>query len=154
MDKHNIDQIVVAIPSSTPEERKRIYGECTKTDCKLRTLPNVRELSLDEIGDVRLRDVDVADLLGREEIILNTRAVSGYIAGECVLVTGGGGSIGSELCRQLCKVAPARIVIFDMYENDAYMLRNELLAEYDDIDLVIEIGNVCEGAGRGAISAV
>ena len=89
VDKHNIDQIVVAIPSSTPEERKRIYGECTKTDCKLRTLPNVRELSLDEIGDVRLRDVDVADLLGREEIILNTRAVSGYIAGETVLVTGG-----------------------------------------------------------------
>ena len=146
VDKHNIDQIVVAIPSSTPEERKRIYGECTKTDCKLRTLPNVRELSLDEIGDVRLRDVDVADLLGREEIILNTRAVSGYIAGETVLVTGGGGSIGSELCRQLCKVAPARIVIFDMYENDAYMLRNELLAEYDDIEIVIEIGSVCDEA--------
>lgn len=144
VDKHNIDQIVVAIPSSTPEERKRIYGECTKTDCKLRTLPNVRELSLDEIGDVRLRDVDVADLLGREEIILNTRAVSGYIAGETVLVTGGGGSIGSELCRQLCKVAPARIVIFDMYENDAYMLRNELLSEYDDIEMIIEIGNVCD----------
>lgn len=144
VDKHNIDQIVVAIPSSTPEERKRIYGECTKTDCKLRTLPNVRELSLDEIGDVRLRDVDVADLLGREEIILNTRAVSGYIAGETVLVTGGGGSIGSELCRQLCKVTPARIVIFDMYENDAYMLRNELLAEYDGIEMIIEIGNVCD----------
>ena len=154
VDKHNIDQIVVAIPSSTPEERKRIYGECTKTDCKLRTLPNVRELSLDEIGDVRLRDVDVADLLGREEIILNTRAVSGYIAGETVLVTGGGGSIGSELCRQLCKVAPARIVIFDMYENDAYMLRNELLAEYDDIDLVIEIGNVCDGAPERGVREV
>ena len=153
VDKHNIDQIVVAIPSSTPEERKRIYGECTKTDCKLRTLPNVRELSLDEIGDVRLRDVDVADLLGREEIILNTRAVSGYIAGETVLVTGGGGSIGSELCRQLCKVAPARIVIFDMYENDAYMLRNELLAEYDDIDLVIEIGNVCAETRLNAVCA-
>lgn len=146
VDRYDIDQIVVAIPSSTPEERKRIYGECTKTDCKLRTLPNVRELSLEEIGDVRLRDVDVADLLGREEIILNTRAVSGYIAGETVLVTGGGGSIGSELCRQLCKVAPARIVIFDMYENDAYMLKNELLAEYDDIDVVIEIGNVCDEA--------
>ncbi len=146
VDKYNISQIVVAIPSSTPEERKRIYGECTKTDCRLRTLPNVRELSLDEIGDVRLRDVDVADLLGREEIVLNTRAVSGYIAGETVLVTGGGGSIGSELARQLCKVAPARIVIFDMYENDAYMLRNELLAEYDDIDFVIEIGNVCDEA--------
>lgn len=144
VDRYDIEQIVVAIPSSTPEERKRIYGECTKTDCRLRTLPNVRALSLDEIGDVSLRDVDVADLLGREEIVLNTRAVSGYIAGETVLVTGGGGSIGSELCRQLCTVAPARIVIFDIYENDAYMLRNELLSEYDDIDIVIEIGNVCD----------
>ena len=144
VDRYDIEQIVVAIPSSTPEERKRIYGECTKTDCRLRTLPNVRALSLDEIGDVSLRDVDVADLLGREEIVLNTRAVSGYIAGETVLVTGGGGSIGSELCRQLCTVAPARIVILDIYENDAYMLRNELLSEYDDIDIIIEIGNVCD----------
>lgn len=144
VDRYDIEQIVVAIPSSTPEERKRIYGECTKTDCRLRTLPNVRALSLDEIGDVSLCDVDVADLLGREEIVLNTRAVSGYIAGETVLVTGGGGSIGSELCRQLCTVAPARIVIFDIYENDAYMLRNELLSEYDDIDIIIEIGNVCD----------
>ena len=144
VDRYDIEQIVVAIPSSTPEERKRIYGECTKTDCRLRTLPNVRALSLDEIGDVSLRDVDVADLLGREEIVLNTRAVSGYIAGETVLVTGGGGSIGSELCRQLCTVAPARIDIFDIYENDAYMLRNELLSEYDDIDIIIEIGNVCD----------
>ncbi len=144
VNRYDIEQIVVAIPSSTPEERKRIYGECTKTDCRLRTLPNVRALSLDEIGDVSLRDVDVADLLGREEIVLNTRAVSGYIAGETVLVTGGGGSIGSELCRQLCTVAPARIVIFDIYENDAYMLRNELLSEYDDIDIIIEIGNVCD----------
>ncbi len=144
VDKYQIEQIVVAIPSSTPEERRHIYGECTKTDCRLRTLPNVRELSLEEIGDVRLRDVDVADLLGREEIVLNTRAVSGFIAGETVLVTGGGGSIGSELCRQICKVAPARIVIFDIYENDAYMLRNELIAEHDDIEVVIEIGSVCE----------
>ncbi|NHM13390.1 polysaccharide biosynthesis protein [Xiamenia xianingshaonis] len=144
VDRYDVEQIVVAIPSSTPDERKRIYAECTKTECKLRTLPNVRELSLDEIGDVSLRDVDVADLLGREEILLNTRAVSGYIAGETILVTGGGGSIGSELCRQLCCVAPTRIVIFDIYENDAYMLRNELLSRYDDIDVVIEIGSICD----------
>ncbi len=144
VDKYDIEQIVVAIPSSTLEERKRIFGICAKTDCKLRTLPNIRELRIDELGDVSLRDVDVADLLGREEIVLNTRTVSGYIAGETVLVTGGGGSIGSELARQLCRVAPARIVIFDMYENDAYMLRNELLSEYNDIDIVIEIGSVCD----------
>ncbi|MEG0504623.1 MAG: nucleoside-diphosphate sugar epimerase/dehydratase, partial [Raoultibacter sp.] len=144
VDKYDIEHIVVAIPSSTLEERKRIFGICTKTDCKLRTLPNIRELRIDELGDVSLRDVDVADLLGREEIVLNTRSVSGYIAGETVLVTGGGGSIGSELARQLCKVAPARIVIFDIYENDAYMLRNELIAEYDDIEIDIEIGSVCD----------
>lgn len=144
VDKYDVEQIVVAIPSSTREERKRIYAECTKTECRLRTLPNVRELSLDEIGDVSLRDVDVADLLGREEIVLNTRAVSSYIAGETILVTGGGGSIGSELCRQLCVVAPKRIVIFDMYENDAYMLKNELSTRYEDVDVIVEIGNICD----------
>lgn len=146
VDKYDIEQIVVAIPSATLEERRHIYAICTQTDCKLRTLPNVRELRTDELDDVSLRDVDVADLLGREEIVLNTRAVSSYIAGETVLVTGGGGSIGSELCRQLCTVAPARIVIFDMYENDAYLLRQDLNAQYDDIDIVVEIGNVCDKA--------
>lgn len=144
VDKYAIEQIVVAIPSATLDERRRIYEICTKTECKLRTLPNVRELRTDELDDVSLRDVDVADLLGREEVILNTRAVSSYISGETVLVTGGGGSIGSELCRQLCSVAPARIVIFDMYENDAYLLRQDLLAKYDDIDVIVEIGNVCD----------
>ncbi len=146
VDKYDIEQIVVAIPSATLDERRRIYSICTQTDCRLRTLPNVRELRTDELDDVSLRDVDVADLLGREEIILNTRAVSSYIAGETVLVTGGGGSIGSELCRQLCNVAPKRIVVFDMYENDAYLLRRDLSAAYDDIDVVVEIGNVCDTA--------
>lgn len=144
VDKYNIEQIVVAIPSASLEERKRIYEICVQTDCKLRTLPNIRELTLDEIGDISLRDVDVADLLGREEVMLNTRAVSGYIAGETILVTGGGGSIGGELCRQICRVAPARVVIFDIYENDAYMLRNELMALYDDIEIIVEVGSVCD----------
>ena len=144
--EYDIEQIVVAIPSATMEERKKIYDICTKTDCKLRTLPNVRELRVDELDDVALRDVEVADLLGREEIMMNARSVAGYIAGKTVLVTGGGGSIGSELCRQLCTVAPAHIVIFDMYENDAYMLRNELLSHYSDIKVDIEIGSVCDAA--------
>ncbi len=144
VDEYDIEQIVLAIPSATLEERKHIYDICMRTDCVLKTLPNVRELRTDELDDVALRDVDVADLLGRDEIIMNTRAISGYIAGKTVLVTGGGGSIGSELCRQLCHVAPKRIVVFDMYENDAYLLRNELLARYDDIDIVIEIGSVVD----------
>ena len=144
VEAYGIEQIVVAIPSATLNDRKRIYDICTRTDCKLRTLPNVRELRVDELDDVALRDVDVADLLGRDEVMLNTRSVSGYITGKTVLVTGGGGSIGSELCRQVCTVAPERVVIFDIYENDAYMLRNELLSEYFDIDIIIEIGSVCD----------
>ena len=144
VDRYDIEQIVVAIPSATLEERKRIYAICTRTNCKLRTLPNVRELRVDEINDVSLREVDVADLLGREEVILNTRLVCGYISNETILVTGGGGSIGSELCRQMCTVGPRRIIIFDMYENDAYLLRNELRASYEDVECIVEIGSVCD----------
>ena len=146
VERFDIEQIVVAIPSATAEERKRIYAICTETDCSLKTLPNIRELRVDELEGVALRDVEVTDLLGREEIMLDTRIASSYIAGKAILVTGGGGSIGSELCRQLAKVAPERIVIFDMYENDAYMLRQELMAEYHHIEVVIEIGNVCDAA--------
>ena len=144
--KYDIQQIVVAIPSSTPAERKRIYKVCTKTECVLKTLPNIRDLRIDELGDVALRDVDVTDLLGREEVQLDMRIAYAYVAGETVLVTGGGGSIGSELCRQLAKVAPRRIVIFDICENDAYMLRQELLRSYDDIAIDIEIGSICNEA--------
>lgn len=146
VDRYDVKQIVVAIPSATAAERRHIYSVCTQTDCTLKTLPNIRELRIDELGDVALLDVDVADLLGREEIVLDTRIASSYIAGETVLVTGGGGSIGSELCRQLAKVAPSRIVVFDIYENDAYMLRLELLAEYNDVDVIVEIGSVCDKA--------
>ncbi len=144
VDRHDIEQIVVAIPSATVEQRKRIYGICTQTNCSLRTLPNVRELRIDEINDVTLRKVDVADLLGREEIILNTRLVCGYISGKTVLVTGGGGSIGSELCRQMCAVVPNRIVIYDIYENDAFLLKNEIMREFDDMECIVEIGNICD----------
>ncbi len=144
VDRYGIEQIVVAIPSASTEQRKKIYDRCVKTDCQLRTLPNIRELRIDEINDVSLREVDVADLLGREEVVLNTRMVCGYISGKTVLVTGGGGSIGSEICRQLCAVAPKRIVVFDMYENDAYLLKGELNREYNDIDVQVEIGNVCD----------
>ena len=144
VDRYDIEQIVVAIPSANIEQRKRIYGICVQTDCQLRTLPNIRELRVDEVNDVSLREVDVADLLGREEVIMNARLVCGYISGKTILVTGGGGSIGSELCRQICTVVPKRIVIFDMYENDAFLLRGELLREFDDIDVQVEIGSVCD----------
>lgn len=144
VNKYDIEQIVVAIPSATPDERRHIYEVCTKTDCLLKTLPNIRDLRIDELGDVAFRDVEVTDLLGREEVVLDTRIASSYISGNTILVTGGGGSIGSELCRQLANVAPSRLVIFDIYENDAYMLRQELLCEYNDIDVIVEIGSVCD----------
>ncbi len=145
-EKYGIEQIVIAIPSATAEQRREIYSICTQTNCILKTLPNVRDMRIDELDGVALRDVDVTDLLGRDEILLDTRIASSYISGNTVLVTGGGGSIGSELCRQIAKVAPRRIVVFDMYENDAYMLCQELLRQYDDIDGIVEIGNVCDVA--------
>ena len=145
-EKYGIEQIVIAIPSATADQRREIYSICTQTSCILKTLPNVRDMRIDELDGVALRDVDVTDLLGRDEILLDTRIASSYISGNTVLVTGGGGSIGSELCRQIAKVAPRRIVVFDMYENDAYMLCQELLRQYNDIDVIVEIGNVCDVA--------
>ncbi|MBQ6585881.1 MAG: polysaccharide biosynthesis protein [Coriobacteriales bacterium] len=144
--KFNIQQIVLAIPSASAEDRKAIYDICTKTSCRLLTLPDVKDLRMDELKGVRLREVDLSDLLLRDEVVLNTRMVSGYIAGKTVLVTGGGGSIGSELCRQICTVAPKRLIIFDIYENTAYELLNELKRAYDDIDIRIEIGSVRDKA--------
>ena len=145
-EKYGIEQIVIAIPSATADQRREIYSICTQTSCILKTLPNVRDMRIDELDGVALRDVDVTDLLGRDEILLDTRIASSYISGNTVLVTGGGGSIGSELCRQIARVAPRRIVVFDMYENDAYMLCQELLRQYNDIDVIVEIGNVCDVA--------
>ena len=139
---YNIEQIVVAIPSATASERRHIYELCMKTNCRLLTLPDVRDLRIDELGDVRLREVDLTDLLAREEVVLNTRLVSGYLAGKSVLITGGGGSIGSELARQVCTVAPRQLIIFDIYENTAYELASELTAIYDGVDIRVEIGSV------------
>jgi FlaA1/EpsC-like NDP-sugar epimerase len=142
--RFQIEQIVVAIPSATAQERRRIYDICIQTDCHLLTLPNVRDLRIDELDDVRLREVELTDLLSREEVKLNTRMVSGYLAGKCVLITGGGGSIGAELARQVCTVAPRQLVIFDIYENTAYDLEQELIRRYDDIDIHVEIGSICD----------
>ncbi|WP_172136065.1 nucleoside-diphosphate sugar epimerase/dehydratase [Adlercreutzia sp. ZJ473] len=144
--RYDVSQIVVAIPSATAAERKKIYSICTSTECTLRTLPNIRDIDVEDLGVVAFRDVDVTDLLGRDEIVLDTRTAATYVTGNTMLVTGGGGSIGSELCRQLAKVGPARIVVFDIYENDAYMLRNELLAEHPELDVEVEIGSVCDEA--------
>ncbi|MGI6217080.1 MAG: polysaccharide biosynthesis protein [Coriobacteriales bacterium] len=142
VEKYDIEQIVIAIPSASSEDLRAIYDICMQTNCHLLTLPNVRDIPIDQLDDVKLRDVNVNDLLSREEVVLNTRQVSGYIAGKVVLVTGGGGSIGSEIVRQLCLAAPKQIIVFDIYENTAYELQREIQGKYDDVDIVVEIGSV------------
>jgi FlaA1/EpsC-like NDP-sugar epimerase len=139
---YQIEQIVVAIPSASATDRKRIYDLCVQTECRLLTLPNVRELRIDELDDVRLREVELTDLLSREEVVLNTHLVSGYLARKTVLITGGGGSIGSELVRQVATVAPRQIIVFDIYENTAYELELEMRDRYADIDFHVEIGSI------------
>jgi FlaA1/EpsC-like NDP-sugar epimerase len=140
--KYGIEQIVVAIPSASHEQIKAIYAICMQTECQLLTLPNVRDIPIDQLDNVKLRNVDLTDLLTRDEIVLDTRSVSRYIAGETVLITGGGGSIGSELARQVCVVAPKQLVIFDIYENTAYELEHELSSQYGDVEIVVEIGSI------------
>ena len=142
--RHSVEQIVIAMPSATRKERERIYRICLSTGIKTVTLPNISNVPVDKLGRVTLRDVEVQDLLARDEIKLNVGLVGSYITGKRVLVTGGGGSIGSELVRQLIPVKPARIVIFDIYENTAYELFHELkgACAENGIDLRVEIGSI------------
>lgn len=144
-EETNAEQIVVACPSATVGERQRIFDACLATGLKVLALPNVRDIPIDGIGRIALREIDVADLLAREEVILDAGRM-GYIRGKVVLVTGGGGSIGSELVRQLVPAAPSRIIVFDNYENTAYELFHELTSDGsgNDVDLRIEIGSVTD----------
>ena len=142
VNRFAIEQIVLAIPSASAADRKRIYDICIQTDCQLLTLPNVRDLRIDELDGVRLREVDLTDLLSREEVVLSTRTGGGYLTGKKVLITGGGGSIGSELARQIATVGPSQIIIFDIYENTAYELALEMRDKFPGLDFRVEIGSV------------
>ncbi len=143
VEAYSISQIVVALPAASKEDRRAIFTICSQTNCKLLTLPDVRSIRVGELDQVVLREVNLADLLGRQEIVLDTRLVSSYVAGRTVLVTGAGGSIGSELVRQLAPVGPSKIVLFDIYENGVFELKTELKEAYgDDLVLNIEIGSV------------
>ena len=138
----NIDIIIFAIPSCTSEEKSKILKICQKTGCVLKTLPPVYQLEKEENFSKNVRDVEIEDLLGREPIKLETEDVSAYVSGRTVLVTGGGGSIGSELCRQIAANKPKRLVIFDIYENNAYDIQNELKRTHPELDLEVRIGSV------------
>ena len=141
--RYGVDQILFAIPSMKNSEKQQILSICAKTGCQLKTLPALYEM-VEEGENARypIRDIDILDPLGRDEINLNVEEISGYLTGKTVLVTGGGGSIGSELCRQISHFHPKRLIIFDIYENNAYDVQNELLMRHKNLNLEVLIGSV------------
>ena len=140
--KYQISRIIFAIPSMNPQERTAILNLCKMTNCKLQTIPGMYQLVNDEVSISRLRDVDLADLLGRQQVQVNNEEILADIAGKTVLVTGGGGSIGSELCRQIARSTPQKLIIFDIYENNAYSIEQELKRNHPDLDVLALIGSV------------
>lgn len=137
-----VDEIIMAIPSSTKEEKKRILNISHTTGAKLKTLPGMYEMVDKGISINSIRDVDIADLLGRKEIIMNNGEMHEYIDDKVILVTGGGGSIGSELCRQIASMNPKKLIILDIYENNAYDIQNELKKNFPELDLLVLIASV------------
>ena len=141
-EKYGIEEIIIAIPHATAKERHELIDICNRTGCTLRTLPAVHQLASGEVSIQKIRKVQIEDLLGRDSVKVDTHEISGYVTGKTVLVTGGGGSIGSELCRQIADNAPTRLIIFDIYENNAYAIQQELRRKYPGLELTVLIGSV------------
>ena len=141
-EEYKIDEIYIAIPSASAKERKVIIEICRETGCQVKILPGIYQLINGEVSIAKLRNVEIEDLLGRDPIRVNLDEIMGYVSGKVVLVTGGGGSIGSELCRQVASHNPKQLIIFDIYENNAYDIQLELKEKYPDLDLVVLIGSV------------
>ncbi|MCI9018239.1 MAG: polysaccharide biosynthesis protein [Lachnospiraceae bacterium] len=137
-----IDEIIVALPSASQSQVKEILQICQETGCELKVLPGLYQMINGEISVSKLRKVEIEDLLGREPIKLQVESVMGYVAGKVILVTGGGGSIGSELCRQIVAHKPKRLIIVDIYENNAYDIQQELKRKSPELDLVVLIASV------------
>ena len=140
--RYNINRIVYAISNASPEARKEILNICSTTKCKLQVLPSISQLVSEKVSVSQLKDVEVQDLLGRAPIQVNLEEIYRYIGGKVVLVTGGGGSIGSELCRQIAKSKPQQLVIFDVYENNLYDIQLELRRTHPELNLVALVGSV------------
>ena len=140
--QYKIDEIILAIPTATPEQRRRIVSICQQTRCRLKTLPGLFQLANGDISVQKIRSVDVLDLLGRDSVKVDLTEIAAYVKGKTVLVTGGGGSIGSELCRQIAKQDPKRLIIFDIYENNAYDIQQELVRSMPELTLDVIIGSV------------
>ena len=141
-DVYDVDEIIVAMPSASRAEIRKILEICKDTNCKLRSLPGMYQLVNGEVNVSKLRDVEVEDLLGRDPISVDLNSILGYVQGKVVLVTGGGGSIGSELCRQIATHKPKQLVIVDIYENSVYDIQQELKGKYPELDLVVLIASV------------
>ena len=139
---YDIEEIVLAIPSAQLKDRSELIAICQRTGCRLKTLPALYQLVNGEVSIKKVRDVDIVDLLGRATVDVDMSGIAEYIHGKTVLVTGGGGSIGSELCRQIAKHGVGRLIIFDIYENNAYDIQQELRRRYPALDLVVLIGSV------------
>ena len=139
---YGIDEIILAIPSASVQVKKEILDICKETGCKLRIVPGVYQLVNGEVSVSKLKEVEIEDLLGREPIRINTEEVFGYVSGKTILVTGGGGSIGSELCRQIASHNPKQLIIVDIYENNAYQIQQELIRKYPDLNLLVLIASV------------
>lgn len=137
-----IDEIIIAMPSAPAKEIKEILDVCKETGCDLKRLPGVYQLVNGEIGISKLKEVDVNDLLGREPVKVDLSAIMDYVAGKVVLVTGGGGSIGSEICRQVAGHNPKMLVLVDIYENTTYDIQNELKNRFPELNLVVLIASV------------
>ncbi len=141
-DIFGIDEIIVAMPSISRVQMSEILDICKETNCKLRSLPGMYQLVNGEVSVSKLRDVEVEDLLGRDPIEVDLDSILGYVKGKRVMVTGGGGSIGSELCRQIADHKPAQLIIVDIYENNAYDIQQELQADHPELNLVVLIASV------------
>ncbi|MCD7832259.1 MAG: polysaccharide biosynthesis protein [Firmicutes bacterium] len=141
-ERLHIEEIYFCIPTATPQDKKEILNICKETGCSLKSLPGIYQLTNDEVLVSRLKSVAVEDLLGREPIKVDMKEIFRYIKGKTILVTGGGGSIGSELCRQIAGHEPERLVIFDIYENTTYAIELELREKYPNLKLNVLIGSV------------
>ncbi len=140
--RYNVEEIMLAIPAAPAREIKEILDICKETGCELKRLPGVYQLVNGEVSVSALKEVDVNDLLGREPVKVDLSSILDYVSGKTVLVTGGGGSIGSEICRQVAAHNPRRLVIVDIYENSAYDIQNELKRKYPNLDLAVLIASV------------
>lgn len=140
--QYGVDEIIFAIPSANVQTRKEILDICKESGCKLRTLPGMYQLINGDVSVSKLKEVEIEDLLGREPIQINTEEVLEHVSGKVVLVTGGGGSIGSELCRQIASHNPIQLIIVDIYENNVYEIQQELVRKYPNLNLVVLIASV------------